>query len=179
MNRLIAGVCLVALALSACGSKNGDVLTEDAIKASQSAPEFPDAQPDNEPEPAPPPAAINGLGPEIGNEGTENEMVPAPPPEMAAIPPAFRGHWGMTPEDCSGPNGETHVEIGPDRLTFYEPIGRLRQVLGNYPERFIGVFDYSGEGLRWTERNQLVLTGSSNTLIIISKEGRDTYRRCL
>src|SRR6478735_6210900 len=120
MKRLTAGVCLIALALSACGSKDGDGLTDDAIKASQSAPEFPDAQPDNEPEPAPAPAATNGLASEIGNQSSENGLAPVPPPALAEIPPAFRGHWGMTPEDCSGPDGETHLEVGPDSLKFYE-----------------------------------------------------------
>src|SRR6187401_2206089 len=134
MKRLTAGVCLIALTLSACGSKDGDVLTDDAIKASQSAPEFPDAQPDNELEPAPP-AAANGLAPDLGNQSSQNGVVPAPSPALAEIPPAFRGHWGMAPADCSGPDGETHLEVGADSLKFYESVGRLRQVDGDYPER--------------------------------------------
>ena len=54
-----------------------------------------------------------------------------------------------------------------------ESVGRL-VVVSDYPERFTGVFEYDGQ----ERQEELVLTGSSNTLIRIAGGQRYAYRRC-
>jgi hypothetical protein len=55
-----------------------------------------------------------------------------------------------------------------------ESVGRLTQVTEGSPERLVGLFEYDGA----EREEQLVLTGSSNTLIRISGGQRYAYRRC-
>ena len=55
-----------------------------------------------------------------------------------------------------------------------ESVGRLVEVVSDYPERFTGVFEYDGQ----ERQEELVLTGSSNTLIRIAGGQRHAYRRC-
>ena len=175
MKPIIAATLLV-LCLSACGGPSEeDVLTEDKIRASQSAPELPDIQLSDNPEPPPAPAApvvdLPVLN-ELENEMLGNEALPV---TNGPIPAAFQDSWGTKPADCRpGEVVGSGLVITADTLMSNESVGRLQEVLGNYPERFVGLFEYDGE----TREEQLVLTGSSNTLIRISGGQRYAYRRC-
>ena len=62
--------------------------------------------------------------------------------------------------------------IGGDSLMSRESVGRLVEV-SDYPERFTGVFEYDGQ----ERQEELVLTGSSSTLIRIAGGQRYAYRR--
>ena len=178
MKRLAAASLLV-LSLIACGGPSEqDVLTPDKIRASESAPELPDVQLSENPEPPPAPAEpeqpeLN----ELDNEMMENavETDPLAPAAEGAIPAAFQDRWGQRPSDCRG--GDTiggGLVIGGDSLMSRESVGRLVEVVSDYPERFTGIFEYDGQ----ERQEELVLTGSSNTLIRIAGGQRYAYRRC-
>lgn len=166
---------LVVLCLSACGGPSEeDVLTEEKIRASQSAPELPDIQlSDNpEPPPAPPPVEENFVANELENELVDNEIEPV---ADGPIPAAFQARWGTVPADCRpGEVLGNALVITPDTLMTGESVGRLSQVVGDYPERFVGMFEFDGQ----EREEQLVLTGSSNTLIRVSGGQRYAYHRC-
>ncbi|HEU4958074.1 MAG TPA: hypothetical protein VFT40_10675 [Sphingomicrobium sp.] len=166
---------LVVLCLSACGGPSEeDVLTEEKIRASQSAPELPDIQlSDNpEPPPAPPPVEENLVANELENELVDNEIEPV---ADGPIPAAFQARWGTVPADCRpGEVLGNALVITPDTLMTGESVGRLSQVVGDYPERFVGMFEFDGQ----EREEQLVLTGSSNTLIRVSGGQRYAYHRC-
>ncbi len=173
----IIAASLLVLFLSGCGGPSEeDVLTEDKIRASQSAPELPDIQLSDNPEPPPAPAVeqplANELGNEMGNELVDNAVEPV---ADGPIPAAFQARWGTVPADCrpSEVLGRALV-ITPETLMTGESVGRLTQVDEDSPERFTGVFEFDGE----ERQEQLVLTGSSNTLIRISGGQRYAYRRC-
>jgi hypothetical protein len=173
----------LALALAACGSpKDEDKLSADAIRSSESAPALPDvALSDNpEPQPAPPTAAppANDMANMIENEAEEDELGPLPSGEP--IPAAFHGRWGVTVDDCIDPrrDGSEAVVIGATRIDLPDASGRLAQTLGNFPERFIGTFVYNGDSGRWSQKEELSLTGSSNVLIRDADGERFRYRRC-
>lgn len=178
MKRLAAAALLV-LSLSACGGPSEeDVLTPDKIRASESAPELPDVQLSENPEPPPAPAepeqpVLN----ELDNAMMENGMAadPLAPAADGAIPAAFQDRWGQRPADCR--RGDTiggGLVIGGDSLMSRESVGRLVEVVSDTPERFTGVFEYDGQ----ERQEELVLTGSSNTLIRIAGGQRHAYRRC-
>ena len=65
--------------------------------------------------------------------------------------------------------------VTEDEIILADSSGELRGVLGDYPERFQGRFDFEGAG---EQREELVLTGSSNTLIRTSGGQRLVYKRC-
>ena len=168
-------VASLILLLSACGGPSDeDVLTPEKIRASESAPELPDIQLSENPEPPPaPPEPEQPEVNELDNAMLENEIEadPLAPVTDGPIPAAFQDRWGQTPADCRPGGG---VIITADSLMSRESVGRLVEVGGDFPERFIGLFEYDG-----VEREEeLVLTGSSNTLIRIAGGQRYAYRRC-
>jgi len=183
--RHVALTLSLAFALTACGSpKDEDKLTADAIRASESAPELPEINLSEDPEPepvAPPPAEpANELVNMIdGNmEAGSDEL--APVPSSAPIPASFHGRWGVTVEDCADPrrDGSEALVIGSNRIDLPDASGQLAQTLGNFPERFVGMFVYNGDAGRWSQKEELSLTGSSNVLVRDADGERFRYRRC-
>ena len=183
--KYVALTLSLALVLAACGSpKEEDKLSPEDIRASESAPVLPDVALSENPEPEPAPPAPtppanelkNGIG-EFGNGLVEEEPIP---PGAAPIPAAFRGRWGASVEDCIDPRreGSEAVVIGPNRIDLPDASGQLFQTLGNFPERFIGMFVYNGDLGRWSQKEELSLTGSSNVLIRDADGERFRYRRC-
>ena len=171
----IIAASLLVLCLSACGGPSDeDVLTDEKIRASQSAPELPDIQlSDNpEPPPAPPPVEENLVANELENELVDNAVEPV---ADGPIPAAFQARWGTVPADCRpGEVLGNALVITPDALMSGESVGRLSQVVEDSPERLVALFEFDGA----EREEQLVLTGSSNTLIRISGGQRYAYRRC-
>ena len=86
----------------------------------------------------------------------------------------------MTVEDCIDPRreGSQAIVVGATRLDLPDASGQLLQTLGNYPERYIGMFGYNGDSGRWAQQEELSLTGSSNVLIRDADGERFRYRRC-
>ena len=166
---------LIVLSLTACGGPSEeDVLTPDKIRASESAPQLPDIELSENPEPPPAPAPIveePALN-EVENGMIENEVLPV---TDGPIPAAFQDSWGTSSADCQpGDVAGNGLLVTSDSLMSSQSVGRLQEVLGNYPERFVGLFDYDGE----EREEQLVLTGSSNVLIRVAGSQRYVYRRC-
>ena len=101
----------------------------------------------------------------------EVEVDPLAPAAGGPIPAAFQDRWGQTPADCRPGGG---VIITGDTVMSRESVGRLVEVVGDFPERFIGIFEYDDA----EREEELVLTGSSNTLVRIAGGQRYAYRRC-
>ena len=183
--KAIAITLSLALALAACGSPpEEDKLAPAEIRASESAPDLPDVALSGNPEPEPAPPAATPPANELENAleenalGLEDEM----PVQQgtAPIPAAFHGRWGMTVEDCIDPRreGSEALVIGPNRIELSDGRGQLAQTLGSFPERYIGIFAYHGDSGRWSQQEELSLTGSSNVLIRDADGERFRYRRC-
>ena len=98
------------------------------------------------------------------------------------IPTAFRGRWGMVPDDCTSTRGDAKglIIVDEDSIKFFESQARLTKVTGNFPENFTGTFAFTGEGENWTNSQNLKLTGSSNTLLRKQSDIAQpfTYKRC-
>jgi len=169
----LAVASLFVLSLSACGSpRDEDVLTQEKIRASESAPELPEINLSENPEP--PPAAPPKEEPTLNeaDNAVENAVVIE---TQGSIPPAFQALWAMVPSDCrSGNVVGTGMLVSEDALIFADSASSLLGVLGDYPRRFAGRF---GDDSGLEQREELVLTGS-NVLIRTSDGQRFTYRRC-
>ena len=183
--RLFAITLLLAVALASCGSpQEEDKLTPEEIRASETAPELPDVALSENPEPEPAPPAAAPLANELENALAENglELEDEMPvqPGTAPIPAAFRGRWGITVEDCVDPRreGSGAVVIGSNRIELSDGRGPLAQTMGNFPERYVGIVVYNGDSGRWSQKEELSLTGSSNVLIRDADGERFRYRRC-
>ena len=182
--RLRRAALSLALILAACGGPSDeDKLTPEAIESSQSAPEKPDialsSNPEPEPPPAPPPQVpdhVNELAPNHNGLAPEDPLAPV----AATIPAAFHGRWGQSIEDCADPRreGSGAIVVSANALQLPDAQGQLFQTLGNYPERFIGMFVFNGDAGRWSQKEELSLTGSSNVLIRDADGERFRYRRC-
>lgn len=171
-------VPLVLLALAACGGPSEeDVLTPDRIRASESAPELPDIQLSENPEPPPaPPAPEEPVLNEIDNSMVDNavDVDPLAPAGGGPIPAAFIGRWGQSSNDCRPGDTMGGLVVGGDSLRARESVGRLVEVLADYPDRFAGIFEYDG-----IEREEeLILTGGGNTLVRAAGGQRQAFRRC-
>lgn len=169
----IIAASLLVLTLTACGGPSEqDVLTEEKIRASESAPELPDIQLSENPEPPPAPPAANEEEPVLNefDNMVENEVVEAGIP--GAIPPAFQALWGVNPSDCrAGDVAGNAIMITGDQILSAGSVGTLQGVLDDSPSSFSGRFAYDGEDDR---REQLSLAGGRNVLV----RNGTTYRRC-
>ncbi len=172
----LAAASLFVLLLSSCGSPSDeDVLTDDKIRASESAPELPDVQLSENPEPppAPPPVVEAPVLNELDNAVEEN-LVGAGVP--GTVPPAFQGRWGVVQEDCrSGDVVGTGMLVTGDGLGLADSVGSLQGVLADSPGRFAGVFEYDDGGL---QREEFTLSGSRNVLTRTAGGEQIVYRRC-
>ena len=128
-------------------------------------------------------AEIETLPPDEGNDQTaEANAANEPQAGALAIPAAFRGRWGMVPDDCTSTRGDAKglIIVDEDSIKFFESNATLTKVTLNAPENFTGTFAFTGEGESWTNSQNLKLTGSSNTLIRKQSDVAQpfTYKRC-
>ncbi len=126
-------------------------------------------------------AVIETLPPDetVSNDADTNATDSTTAP---AIPAAFRGRWGMVPDDCTSTRGDAKglIIVDEDSINFFESQATLTKVTENFPENFTGTFAFTGEGENWTNSQNLKLTGSSNTLVRKQADIAQpfTYKRC-
>ena len=164
---------LLALTLAACGGPSDeDKLTAEKIRASESAPELPDVQLSENPEPPPaPPPVEQPLANELDNEVDGNAVEAG---VAGNIPPAFQGLWGVTAADCTpGEVSGNAILLTSDTMISTGAVSSLGGVLADSPGRFDGRF--VGEG-GYEARESFVLSGGGNRL---TRNGSTVYQRCL
>ena len=164
---------LLALTLAACGGPSDeDKLTAEKIRASESAPELPDVQLSENPEPPPaPPPVEEPLANEVDNAVDGNEVEAG---VAGNVPPAFQGLWGVAASDCTpGEVSGNAILLTSDTLISTGTVASLGGVLADSPGRFDGRF--VGEG-GYEARESFVLGGGGNRL---TRNGSTVYQRCL
>ncbi|MBI1402260.1 MAG: hypothetical protein GC147_03485 [Porphyrobacter sp.] len=113
-----------------------------ALAACGSPEPAPDA-PDDTPIPVEPDGGIgDGAGPPAALAGT--------------IPARFQGVWDAEGGDCS-PASETRLEVGPDRLEYYESLGTVTGVEPSEGADALVTLAMEGEGQSWTDTVRLQL----------------------
>ena len=164
---------LLALTLAACGGPSEeDVLTADKIRASESAPELPDVQLSENPEPPPaPPPVEEPLANELNDEVDGNAVEAG---VAGNVPPAFQGLWGVAASDCTpgGVSGNA-ILLTSNQMISTGSVASLGGVLADSPGRFDGRF--VGEG-GYEARESFTLSGGGNRL---TRNGSSVYQRCL
>lgn len=83
------------------------------------------------------------------------------------IPAGMQGRWGLVPADCTSTRGDAKglLVIGPEKMKFYESVGTLKTAREADENRFLAVFDYTGEGMSWTRDEELLLRENGRQLV--------------
>lgn len=170
-----------ALLLSACGSSEpGGNDSEDAATATpvEQTPENLQVDPVNRVVPLDPP----------GNVAAPAVVPGATPSPVAAIPPAFRGRWGMVVADCDATRDDAKglMTVGADSLRFWEARATLADARLQGPTVLSATLSFTGEGQAWREPTRLTLQDDGRTLVYDSKgdgqgggqTGTHRYTRC-
>jgi hypothetical protein len=159
MKQIFAVAMLVALA--ACQQGNDDNIAIDETNTAN--------------------AVIETLPPDetvTNDDGTDTNATAG----AAVIPAAFRGRWGMVPDDCTSTRGDAKglIIVDESSIKFFESQALLTKATEDFPENFTGTFAFTGEGENWTNSQNLKLTGSSNTLVRKQSDIAQpfTYKRC-
>jgi len=117
---------------------------------------------------------------------TETTSAPSEAPAApAGIPDAIQGRWGLVPADCTSTRGDAKglLEIGPDKLKFYESVGTLGKVAETGDTRIRAQFAFTGEGMSW-EREEVLDVQAGGDVLIRREYGDDAlpgpfrYTRC-
>ena len=128
----LAVASLFVLSLSACGSPSEeDVLTADRIRASESAPELPDVQLSENPEPPPAPAPVEEPAENELDNALDGNAIEAGVP--GNVPPAFQGLWGVAAADCRpGEVAGNAVLLTGDHIISADTVASLQGVLARF-----------------------------------------------
>ncbi len=99
--------------------------------------------------------------------------------DAAAIPAAFHGRWGMTPEDCTSTRGDAKglLVIDATTMRFYESRAIPRNIEVRGPNEWRADLNYSGEGQTWSEKTIVTLSNGGKTLRRMA-DGPWAYQRC-
>jgi predicted small lipoprotein YifL len=103
--------------------------------------------------PEAPPADDPSLAP------LDNPVAPGESLSATTIPVAMHGRWGLVPGDCTSVRGDNKglITIDARTIKFYESLATLDTVKDASETRFLGSFDFTGEGQEWTVDEQLDL----------------------
>ena len=95
------------------------------------------------------PSAMAGTN--LAESATRNAVESAPAVASLAIPRAYQGRWGLVAADCTSTRGDAKglLIIDGRTLRFYESVGTLRERQPSSANSFTGVFDFTGEGMKW------------------------------
>lgn len=135
----LATIIILAAALAACGGR--DPVAEEA-ENTDSLPAINEAGPSPTGGPPENASAANGAAGAVG-----------------PIPAALHGRWGLTPADCISTRGDAKglLEIGADRLRFYESVALPAPNVLTTDESIGGTFNFTGEGQSWSRYQSIRL----------------------
>ena len=152
---------LLAIALAACGQADDQAVLTNAD------------------------ATVNALGadqPATAPVLPVSNAAAAPAPEEKAktFPAAIHGRWGLVPSDCTSTLGDAKglVTITADEVRFYESVARPVKIVERTDRVIRGEFDFTGEGMSWTNYMTWSVTGDRLTRVDSEEDSRLVYTRC-
>lgn len=115
----------------------------------------------------------------------QNHAVPIDAPateNVANIPQAFQGRWGMVANDCDPARDDAKglMVVEPNMLRFYESRATLVSAEAKGAEALNVRLSVSGEGQQWTADQTLTLLDDGRTLVRTEGKAGATqrYERC-
>jgi len=116
--------------------------------------------------PEPPSDTTTSRAPEeavVAEEPTAPQPDPTPS-ESSVIPMQFQGEWDLALEGCGLPVSEGRLQIGPDRIEFYESFGNVQEVITEGDLKMTVTAEYSSEGEIFTRTDSFELSSDRSTL---------------
>jgi len=80
------------------------------------------------------------------------------------IPSQFHGEWNADPDACGTSFNDSRLRIEPDRLLFWESVGRVISVVERGSREATLTLSMSGEGQEWTQATRFWLSADEDTL---------------
>lgn len=121
------------------------------------------SEPASEPEPT---EAVANAGPPETAPAVTTSPAPGATPEPLTIPAAVQGRWALTEADCTSTRGATGLlEVGPEKLTFYESVASVGDIEEVSANRIRADFDFTGEGMTWERNIALEVQDGGQTLV--------------
>lgn len=187
-----AAVALVALAACSGQPEAPANAIEDLAPNSAAAPADPtvpaaDGHIGDKPAPLPAatvvaePDAEPALVPEPGATPSPSSSASPGADTAAAIPPRFRGRWGLVPADCDPRRDDNKglMTVNARQLRFYESRAVPAKVDRAGPDALAVTLAFNGEGQTWTETARLTLRQNGRVLVRTGAEGGPLrYTRC-
>ena len=102
------------------------------------------------------------------------------PEEKKSIPAALHGRWGLVRADCTSTMGDTKglVTITAAEVRFYESVARPAKIAERTDRVIRGEFDFTGEGMSWSNYMTWSVTGDRLTRVDSEEDSRLVYTRC-
>ncbi|MGV2495090.1 hypothetical protein [Pelagerythrobacter aerophilus] len=148
MRLMIVLAAAPAFALAACGAP-----ADDSADGADAATETP--------MPVEPDGGIgDGATPPAGETSS-------PDGDMASIPVALQGRWGLVAADCTSTRGDAKglIEVTGNTITFYESRATLDDVAQRTDDSIRAKFSFTGEGMTWTRDMALAAQDGGKTLV--------------
>ncbi len=103
------------------------------------------------------------------NAGPNAQQAPAlpvqPPPAVqsqAKLPDFLTGRWS-TKESCNGAGSDLEIAVAPDKIQFYEAVGRVQSVTQE-DSNYIVTLDMEGEGQRFVSRLRIMPSADGRSI---------------
>jgi hypothetical protein len=89
---------------------------------------------------------------------------------QSAIPMQFQGEWNMGLEGCGVTYSDGRLQIGLNRIDFYESFGNVEEVIVQGDSKMTVTSEYRSEGETFTETDSFELSGDRSTLTHIETD---------
>lgn len=129
-----------------------DITAESSDRAASSP-----ITPDNAPEETDVQTAASTVAEAPANSNSEVQV-------QSAIPMQFQGEWNMGVEGCGVSYSDGRLQIGLDRIDFYESSGNVQEVIVQGDTKMTVTAEYSSEGETFTRTSSFELSSDRSTL---------------
>ena len=83
---------------------------------------------------------------------------------QSVIPMQFQGEWNASLEGCGWPGSDVRLQIGLNRIDFYESFGNVQEVITQGDLEMTVTAEYSSEGETFTGTDSFELSSDRSTL---------------
>jgi hypothetical protein len=83
---------------------------------------------------------------------------------QSVIPMQFQGEWNMGLEGCGSGLSDGRLQIGLNRIEFYESFGKVQEVIIQGDAKMTVKAEYSSEGETFTQTSSFELSSDRSTL---------------
>lgn len=84
--------------------------------------------------------------------------------QVSEIPLQFQGEWNLSSEDCGVPGSDGRLQIGLNRIDFYETFGNVQEAIVQGDLKMTVTAEYASEGEIFTRTDSFELSSDRSVL---------------